>query len=175
MFRRLAREAVIFMLLGLLIAAVGSFAYMHHSEAVSIRNQREAIKKGCTQLDDGGIDVYGRTRTDLSGGFVKPTEINKHDPVQVVKDPKFWALDPQSKYDVLMSIDPEFVALKESDRRAVVALFVLPTKEECLRVKNLQINNLSNALAAAVVGLYGFAGGFGVWAFYRLVRFAFKG
>jgi hypothetical protein len=41
---RLAREAVIFMLLGMVLAAVGSFVYMHHVEAVSIRTQREASR-----------------------------------------------------------------------------------------------------------------------------------
>jgi hypothetical protein len=33
MVRRLAREAVIFMLLGLLFTAIGNFIYMHHAEA----------------------------------------------------------------------------------------------------------------------------------------------
>jgi len=43
---------------------------------------------------------------------------------------------------------------------------ILPTKEECLRAKNLRIDNAADAFAA---------GGFGVWLFYRLVRFAITG
>jgi hypothetical protein len=50
MFRRLCREAVIFMLLGLVVAAVSSFVYMHHSEATSIQGQRDALKKNCDLL-----------------------------------------------------------------------------------------------------------------------------
>jgi len=64
MFRRLAREAVIFMLLGMLLAAVGGFVYVHHSEAVSIRNQQDALKREC----DGLAHVGGEYWTRLADG-----------------------------------------------------------------------------------------------------------
>lgn len=38
-----------------------------------------------------------------------------------------------------------------------------------------KIDNQANTLLAVVIGLYGFAAGFGIWLFYRLVRFAIKG
>lgn len=43
------------------------------------------------------------------------------------------------------------------------------------RIKNLKIDYVGNALASLVIGAYGFVAGFGLWAFYRLVRFAVKG
>jgi hypothetical protein len=86
MFRRLAREAVIFMLLGMVLAAVGSFIYLRHDIAYWTAE----------------IAKYG-------GTVVAPATISE------------------------------------------------------------------TAVTAAVFGLYGFIGGFGVWLFYRLVRFAVKG
>jgi hypothetical protein len=50
MLRRLAREAVIFMLLGMMLAAVGSFVHSFHDEAESIKSQRDALKLPCEQM-----------------------------------------------------------------------------------------------------------------------------
>lgn len=157
MVRRLAREAVIFMLLGMVLAAAGSFIYMHHAEAVSIRTQREAIMNGCLDADVGGIDVYGGPGIDLSGGFVPKSK-------QPQMGQYTWKDVDPPKGDVFDQIPPP-----------PNGYTILPTKEECLRAKNLRIDNAADAFAAAVFGLYGFAGGFGVWLFYRLVRFAVKG
>lgn len=169
MFRRLAREAVIFMLLGMVLTAVGSFVYMHHVEAVSIRTQRETIKKGCLDADVGGIDVYGGTGIDLSGGFVpkskppQPPQMGQYTEKDIDPSNDWKDVDPP-KGDVFDQISP-----------SPNGYTILPTKEECLRAKNLKIDNEADAFAAAVFGLYGFAGGFGVWLFYRLVRFAVTG
>src|ERR1700683_3311010 len=51
--RKLAREAVIFMLLGLALTAAGSFIYLHHSEASSIQAERDALRKNCDLLAEG--------------------------------------------------------------------------------------------------------------------------
>jgi hypothetical protein len=40
---------------------------------------------------------------------------------------------------------------------------------------NFSIDNLANIFPSMVAGGFGFVGGFGVWIFYRLVRFAVKG
>jgi len=149
MFRRLAREAVIFMLLGMVLAAVGGFIYMHHNEAVSIRNQRDALKREC----DGLARVGGEYWTRLADGHMTTVaECNLAfgtSLAPISQAPDFIPDDFFSKRDAALA--------------------------EGTRIKNLKIDNLSNALAAAVIGFYGFAGGFGVWLFYRLVRFAVKG
>ena len=43
------------------------------------------------------------------------------------------------------------------------------------RIKNLKVDDGSNALVAGIVGLYGFRGGIALWISYRLVRSAVKG
>ena len=128
LLRRLAREAVIFMLLGMLLAAVGSFIYLHHNEVVSIRN-RTAV------MEPPGPDAGPNASQCI------------------------WLDQP---------FDPQ---------GPLVPISELPKSEqECIRTElRNHLNNLELALAASVVGLYGFAGGFGVWLFYRLVRFAITG
>ena len=49
------------------------------------------------------------------------TTINRRDPAQVIKDPKFLGLSSEDRYHVLMNIDPKFVALPEADRQSVIA------------------------------------------------------
>jgi hypothetical protein len=128
MFRRVAREVVVFMLLGMLLVAIGSFIYLHHNEVVSIRNRTAA-------MEPPGPDA-GSSASQC-----------------IWLDQPF---EPQSP---------------------LVPLSELPKSEQdCIRTElRNHLNNPELALAASVFGLYGFAGGFGVWVFYRLVRFAVTG
>ncbi len=157
MMRRLAREAVIFMLAGLFLAAVGSFTYLHHSEVKYIQSQRDALRMPCDQLTrpvrpavdpPEGYDYFGSA---LSGPMVTRAECN------LVFGTNLASLPAPT------SFAPDFY----NRRDAALA--------EGTRITNLKIDNLSNASVAAINGLYGFAGGFGTWLFYRLVRFAVKG
>jgi hypothetical protein len=50
MVRRLAREAVIFMLVGMTLAAVGGFVNVFCGQAQSIKSQRDALKTPCEHL-----------------------------------------------------------------------------------------------------------------------------
>ena len=43
------------------------------------------------------------------------------------------------------------------------------------RIRNLKIDYRRSAIAAALLGMFGFVVGFGIWVFYRLVRFAVEG
>jgi hypothetical protein len=53
--RKLAREAVIFMLFGALLSAVSAFAYLHHGQAKDIRAEWDALKGECNNLRDLSI------------------------------------------------------------------------------------------------------------------------
>jgi hypothetical protein len=124
-FRRLCREAVIFMLLGLLLTTISSFIYMHHTEA-----QRWPP---CPPPE---------TITPAP-----PSQAPQSDPPPSLRG--YGCEDPVSHQ----------------------RLFVV-TSDPAPRRK---INDLQLALTSATLGLYGFAAGFGIWLFYRLVRFAVEG
>jgi hypothetical protein len=157
MVRRLAREAVIFMLSGMVLAAVSSFAYMHHSEAKAIQSQRDALKMPCEQMTrpvrpnidpPEGYDYFGSM---LDAPMVTRAECNLvfGTNVESLPTPTAYGRDFYNRRDASLA--------------------------EGVRIKNLRIDNQANAMVAAVIGLYGFAAGLGVWLFYRLVRFAIKG
>jgi hypothetical protein len=176
MFRRLAREAVIFMLLGMALAAVGSFVYMHHAEAKSIQAQRDSLKMLCdgltrwpigtTAIEQDGVPLVSAVECGLAfgkedDGHIDYDVLNKQfgghaPPLPMVPIPPGTTTVP-----VVLAAD--------YDAR------VQDLKTEGTRIKNLKIDNTADVFAAAVIGLYGFAGGLGVWLFYRLVRFAVKG
>jgi len=145
------------MLLGMVLSGVGSFVYLHHSEAKAIQAQRDALKMPCEQMTrpvrpgidpPEGYDYFGNA---LEKPMVTRTECN------LVFGTNIESLPPPASYA------PDFY----NRRDAALA--------EGTRIKNLKIDNLSNALVAGVFGLYGFAGGLGVWLLYRLVRFAITG
>lgn len=176
--RKLAREAVIFMLLGLLLTAVSIFAIRHYDEAESIQGQREALKKNCDLLAKGPAgatvleDKDTIEATIAECGLVFGTDPNKggYSPRKVVTItsdspslPGKWSVEPQP--DGTVNYHP--ADLFEKQQQDMLT--------EGTRIKNLKVDNSELVLTAAIAGLYGFVGGFCIWLFYRLVRFAIKG
>ena len=157
MVRRLAREAVIFMLLGMTLAAVGGFVHVFYGEANSIKSQRDALKSPCEHLtrpvrpDVDPPEGYDYFRSALDAPMVTRAECN------LVFGTNAPSLPTPTSYA------PDFYK-----RRA--AAFA-----EGDRIKNLKIDYRRSAIAAALLGMFGFVGGFCIWFFYRLVRFAVEG
>jgi hypothetical protein len=145
--RRLAREAVIFMLLGMLLTVIGTFGYLHHNE-----NQRMSQWKIVSETParpGSWADKYrapnkpGSWAEGLTAPTTKP------------------AFDPNAPYQrVEQNSEP---------------LFDMSKSRPIQRDNPPKINNLELALTSFWAGLCGFVGGLGVWLFYRLVRFAVKG
>ena len=189
MIRRLCREAVIFMLVGLVLASVGSFLYLRHNIVVDIKARMDAIKEA-----KAGRAVYPPLPT-MS---------------QILRDPKFRALSTAAQGSILSYLDPKYAALAPADQQSVLAhldtLKPVPldlsefrgkpvpdwaegltapgaraisppaTKpEDQWGIVSEDVDYQSLAETSAVYGLFGFAGGFVVWLFYRLVHFAVKG
>lgn len=161
MFRRLAREAVIFALLGMLLSGVGCFVYLHHSQARYIQSQRETLSKPCSHLTQPvrpgidppeGYDYFGSALSDEP--MVTRAECNL---VFGTNLPSLMVDDETLRYA------HDFYTRRD----AALA--------EGTRIKSLKIDDGSNAIVSGVVGLYGFAGGIGLWILYRLARFAVKG
>ena len=166
------------MLLGLLLTAASIFAVRHRSETESIRGQREALRKNCNLLTEGpaGATVLeddGTIKATIAEcGSLFGTNPNKggYSPRKVVTItsdspslPGKWSVEPQP--DGTVNYHP--ADLFEKQQQDMLT--------EGARIKNLNIDNLDIAFVAFLGGLYGFVGGFCIWLFYRLVRFAIKG
>jgi hypothetical protein len=148
-FRKLAREAVIFMLLGLLLSSTGAFIYMHHAQAKSNQAQRDALKKDCDSIPSWGV---GEQRPERR--YTSQAECS------LVFGTTLY---PPRPYDPGVKLSAESI---QNDAEALA---------EGERIKNLGVDYEGNALAGLVFGAYGFVAGLGIWLFYRLVRFAVKG
>jgi hypothetical protein len=167
-FRRTAREAVIFMLAGLALSAVGMFVYSYHEQARSIRFDRLALKVIC---DSEGL-------TPLT--IVKSKTLPKTIPAPVpVAPPGFNPVPTVPTLDLVKctaAFGSETTDLTAGlDISDQLARDYVEARAEGLRIKNLKVDFADCALTGAIGGGFGFVGGFGVWLFYRLVRFAVKG
>ena len=162
--RKLSREAVIFMLLGMLLSAVVTFLYLHHSQAKEIQVQLDQLKRDCDSMPSwaAGTSVpigsyeHGHSREECHSVFGASWQ--KLHP---------YTLPPLPPGATLTS-PPN----KTTDPWAVVS--ITPGAQFAPRI-NLSIDNLANIFSSMVAGGFGFVGGFGVWIFYRLLRFAVKG
>jgi hypothetical protein len=156
--RKLAREAVIFMLATMVLSATCGFFYDRHSQAQDIRKQRAELKKQCDLGESNafsiGLTVENPDRTNITqeecamvfGSSVYPppkTKIETTLPPGATVDNEPW---------------PVTADIYEADR-----------------ILALRIDNTASAEIAAFVAPWGFLAGFGIWLFYRLVRFAIVG
>jgi len=155
--RRLCREAVIFMLVGLVLASVGSFLYLRHNAVRDIKTRMETIKTAKAEADHPPVPTVG----------------------QILRDPKFRTLSSDAQGSILSYLDPKYAALTPEGQQSVLAhldtLKPVPLDLSEWQVVSEDVDYQSLAETSALFGIYGFAGGFLVWLFYRLVRFAVKG
>jgi hypothetical protein len=149
--RKLAREAVIFMLVGLLLATFGTYGYLRHERVKYIQAQRNVLQRECVTIHS--VPLPGFTLMwDRDG---KPTSLAECD--FVFGDGK----EAEPSNDIIAN-DKSYESFKA-------------TMSEAHRIKDLRPDIQENAVVSLVGGGFGFAGGLVLWAFYRLVRFAVKG
>jgi len=136
-----------------------------------VKAQRDTLRNNCNILEAGpsGIDnlepspPYGMmtTRAECTLAF----GINFDTPVKapISRDKLSLPEGATATVGAYQSTDDNFL------RKQKAAL------EQGNYIKNLKVDNVAIALSASLLGLGGFAGGFGVWLFYRLIRFAIQG
>jgi hypothetical protein len=173
MIRRLCREAVIFMLVGFAVAAVGTFFYLHHSQAKQIAQRRFTRYPQQLLIDPHFLTLSSEDQRSILRAL----------------EQKFAALPPGDQQTVLAYLDTQRpAAVPLFGMRKAIPIPSVPTTKaafdhngpyeaitDAIAIQPAETNNLSNALVAGVAGLYGFAVAAGIWLFYRLVYFAVKG
>jgi hypothetical protein len=158
LLRRLAREAVIFMLAGLLLTAIGFFAYRHHSEAVSVQVRRIAERKRSGECVTKAMAQQANAQAAAEAMYSVTSRADAK---------------TMSEKEILAA---ETKALNSMPLNPVLSAGTFDMPDECID-RSQQAVPVSNWVLAfiPIIQLYGFFGGFGVWLFYRLVRFAVKG
>jgi len=183
--RKLAREAVIFMLLTPIVVFVGSFAYLYHDAhklgsldpldalggipARPLANippppagytlDQPAASKSTSIPPPQANHVKSGRDIDLSAGLIPKSKSNAPHTAP--------AFDPNAAYAPSAQPAPDPYAgilqpLPSSPQGAT------PVEGTNTPVPELLGNSL-------LLGLYGFPTGLGLWVFYRFIRFAIKG
>ena len=158
-FRQIAREAVIFMLIGLALSSVGAFSYKYHDEEQAIQKQRSWLRTRCDELNRPSVGEAGNSWKLM--GSQAPNEA-------YVSQAECSIAFGEKSYPP-RSYDPGVVLSEESLRQDQDAM------ETGKIIKNTRVDYSDCAVFGIVCGAYGFMGGFGIWLFYRLIRFVVKG
>ena len=158
--RKLAREAVIFMLLGLVLSAVGGFAFDYNDQRKDIQTQRATLKKSCDSIYVPGLQVDSQSWVPMGisnangSGYVSAAECT------LVFGASTY---PARHYDAGTTLSSQSA---QDDAEALA---------EGKRILGLKVNYGQSAEIAAFISTWGFLGGLCAWLFYRLVRFAITG
>jgi hypothetical protein len=162
--RKLAREAVIFMLFGMLVSALTVFCYLLHDRITAIHIQVKGLRKACDSMPSWAAGTMVSIAAPIEGqefenhsreecnDVLGSTWKKQHPVTPIPPPPSGWIVDSSPKFN--------------------------PSTSEPLSFSpriDLSINSMEILTASLICGAYGFAGGGGLWLFYRLVRFAVRG
>jgi hypothetical protein len=146
------------MLAGLLLSATASFAYLHHREVVSLPLSRNAEKKRAAECI---TKATANQASSLASARALYSVTSRAD-AKTMSEAELLAAEKKA----LESVPP--------NPTLPIGFFVPP--DECADRSASLVPESNWVLAfTPIIWLYGFLGGFGVWLFYRLVRFAVKG
>lgn len=165
--RKLAREAVIFMLLGMLLSAVTVFLYLLHDRVTEIHTQVEGLRKACDAMPSWGMGTAISIAAPIEG---REFENHSREECNDVLGPTWKKQHPVTMLPGAPSdaIITPILPKGYEDSHPVTPAGWAPRID-------LSLHHMENATASLICGVYGFAGGFGLWLFYRLVRFAIRG
>ena len=192
-FRKTAREAVIFMLLGPVVAVLVSFVFLEKRTIASIKAEAaqsvfaiDAVQEpaGFTPVNSvlvpltNGVKLYvtdcnqahqldwfEQNAPNKSGNVTKAQTTVRVPAGAHGGDCVYFANDPFRQYGGFLTSVP----LGEENQVAIEKDYWLAF------AKAKSQHRTENMVAAAVLSLWGFPGGLILWVFYRLVRFAVKG
>jgi hypothetical protein len=179
--RKLAREAVIFMLFGLVVGVLVAFVLFERSSTGDVRKVAAGAVYAyeAPQLPAGYNPDPPAVQVPLTNGtLLLVTDCNRAHP-WIIVDPK----NPTTPAGTTNGSDCVYFKSEASDLRW--SLVSVPLGDEnqiaiekeywAAYAKARHQHLLENGMGALVVGLWGFPAGFGIWLFYRLVLFAVKG
>lgn len=157
--RKLAREAVIFMLLAMLLGFVGTFIFQIRQQSLDNAAQRTALSKNCAPFEAGttigGKQPFQAMSTEnLDGTFFSRAECT--------------LVFGEKKYPVVAW--DRGVTLSDKDQARYAAALA-----HGKTILDLKIDYPTVLFVSAFIGAWSFIVGLGLWLFYRLIRFAVKG
>jgi hypothetical protein len=193
--RRLAREAVIFILVGFVLTGVGSFIYLHHEAWKPLAayddsnisktiapEQSDPLAKFGTPAQMRPVWIYVDIAEEY-GGWISsrpkvPAQITASLKTNEVCNPNERTLGDDGV--LWICVRPDKPAGLKPGERWIPIDATSPVTLDMSRAVPLPNNypatpNSNLAVTALFLSLYGFPGGFLAWVFYRIIYFAVKG
>lgn len=179
--RKLAREAVIFMLLGPIVAAPAVFAFFQHRSVGDVKTEAARSVHAIDAVQEpAGFRPINSVLVPLTNG-VKLYVTDCNQAHQLVWFDQNAPPPGAHGGDCVYFSDPYQKELQQSGGR--LASISLGDENQVAIEKDYWLayskaksqHRIENAMAAVVLSLWGFPAGIIVWLFYRLVRFAVKG
>jgi hypothetical protein len=181
--RKLVREAVIFMLFGLVVGVLVAFVLFERSSAGDVRKAaaRAVYAHEAPPLPAYRPDPPWAVQVPLTNGILLfVTDCNKLHPSTIV-DPKSPTMPGPA--GTTNGSDCVYFKTESSDLRWHLVSVPLGDENQiaiekeywAAYAKARRQHLLKSGMWSLIVGLWGFPAGLGIWVFYRLVRFAVKG
>ena len=155
--RKLAREAVILMLLGWILLTAGMFVYFHAAIPTEVPTVVKAAPAPQQPSKPDPLDALGGIPATTAPSPARPTDAKTAQPA-TTRDDFFSAYKS---------------AVPATSEKPTAAQPISQTCREFSSSGNC--SNLDFFETSLWIGLFGFPAGLGVWIFYRIVRFAIKG
>jgi hypothetical protein len=170
--RRLAREATIFALLGMVVVTIGLFVKLDMEDRATSRSK--AVIAVYAGIDFSFEQPAASTiKVPLTNGTILQVRwcpIAWDEFGNPVKDPRYRncrLFDFMRKRELV--IVPESIQVGSTDQIAI-------EKDYWTAYKDARHQHITGEMLGSLFfGLWGFPAGLGLWAFYRLVRFAVRG
>ena len=160
--RKLARGVVIFML-GYVDVLCDCFFFLRYDRIREIRIEVEGLRKACDSMPSWAKGTMVSIAEPIGG---RKFENHSREECNEV-------LGATSKSNTPL---PRFATSLSPVVNTPLKLTAIPLEPESFSSRiDLSTHYMENVTASLICGVYGFAGGFGLWLFYRLVRFAIKG
>jgi hypothetical protein len=179
--RRLAREATIFALLGMLVACIGTFVMADAQDKAAARNQAAVAVHA-------GVDWFAAHAPTAPAAPTVQVPLTNGTVLQIRACelptlPPGFTLDPEMEKALAEQNHCRFFSLADEPkgwRLASVPLGnadqVAIEKDYWAAYKNSRHQHLAGEMSWSLfLGLWGFLAGLGLWIFYRLVYFAVRG
>jgi len=181
MLRKLAREATIFGLLGMLVAIIGAFLVLDSSARSEARSYAAGTVHGFfpVALDMSksqpippptpGFTPLVRVISVRIGSRVLNVRVcsDSDKSRDAITEAAEEANNCRYVYDPFKEFGGVMTDIGPKDKAEIAKDYWAAYREHQ--------NVFDNAMASALFGLYGFPAGLAIWIFYRLVRFAVKG
>lgn len=177
-FRRTAREAVIFMLLGLVVGVLAAFALLQRGSAGNVKKDaaKAVYAYEATPLPPGYAPNGPANRVPLTNGvLLYVTDCDQAHPENAGVPVQRGSTNGVDCFYFGEGRWAEYMESPGDESLGSPVQVAIEKEYWVAYARSKHQHLLENGKWSLILGLWGFPAGLGIWLFYRLVRFAVNG